>query len=130
MSMLTRMLASVHTTYIVRSYFICHKFEQKIWMSVSWRSDSLCMTLLEVTKGQEPRDYRLTIRIPTSLHQAIKRTAVEDKRSVSDWIVVTLQAVIAEREERACVTESAPASDAKASPETLHRAMRSLSKSF
>lgn len=54
-----------------------------------------------VTKGQEPRDYRLTIRIPTSLHQAIKRTSVEDKRSVSDWIVVTLQAAIAEREERA-----------------------------
>jgi len=69
-------------------------------MSVSWRSDSLCMTLPEVTKGQEPRDYRLTIRIPTSLHQAIKQTAVEDKRSVSDWIVVTLQAVVAEREER------------------------------
>ena len=70
-------------------------------MSVSWRTDSLCMTILDVTKGQEPRDYRLTIRIPTSLHQAIKRTAVDDKRSVSDWIVVTLQAVIAEREERA-----------------------------
>jgi riboflavin biosynthesis pyrimidine reductase len=34
------------------------------------------------------------------LHQAIKRTAVEDKRSVSDWIVVTLQTVIAERAER------------------------------
>lgn len=59
------------------------------------------MTLPDVTKGQEPRDYRLTIRIPTSLHQAIKRTSVEDQRSVSDWIVVTLQAVIAEREERA-----------------------------
>lgn len=59
------------------------------------------MTLPRVTKGQEPRDYRLTIRIPTSLHQAIKRTSVEDQRSVSDWIVVTLQAVIAEREERA-----------------------------
>ncbi len=55
---------------------------------------------LGVTKGQEPRDYRLTIRIPTSLHDAIKRTSLEDKRSVSDWIVVTLQAVIAEREER------------------------------
>ena len=58
------------------------------------------MTLQAVTKGQEPRDYRLTIRIPTSLQQAIKRIAVEDKRSVSDWIVVTLQSVIAEREER------------------------------
>jgi hypothetical protein len=33
------------------------------------------------------------------LHQAIKRTAVDDKRSVSDWIVVTFQAVVAEREE-------------------------------
>ena len=54
-----------------------------------------------VTKGQEPRDYRLTIRIPTSLHQAIKWTSVEDKRSVSDWIVVTLQAAIAECGERA-----------------------------
>jgi predicted HicB family RNase H-like nuclease len=59
------------------------------------------MTLRGVTKGQEPRDYRLTIRIPTSLHAAIKRTALEDKRSVSDWIVVTLQGVIAEREARA-----------------------------
>jgi hypothetical protein len=86
--------------YIFSSYFVCLSDVQNIWMSVSWRSDSLCMTLLEVTKGQEPRDYRLTIRIPTSLHQAIKRTAVEDKRSVSDWIVVTLQAIIAEREER------------------------------
>lgn len=75
-------------------------FVQIIWMPLSWRSDSLCMTLRDVTKGQEPRDYRLTIRIPTSLHSAIKRTAVEDKRSVSDWIVVTLQAVIADREER------------------------------
>jgi predicted HicB family RNase H-like nuclease len=51
-----------------------------------------------VTKGQEPRDHRLTTRIPTSLHEAIQRAAAEDKRSVSDWIVVTLQAVIAERE--------------------------------
>jgi hypothetical protein len=37
-------------------------------------------------------------RIPTSLHTAIKRAAIEDKRTVSDWIVVTLQAVLAERE--------------------------------
>jgi predicted HicB family RNase H-like nuclease len=53
-----------------------------------------------VTKGQEPRDYRLTTRIPTSLHKALVRAAKEDKRSVSDWIVVTLEAVIAEREKR------------------------------
>jgi predicted HicB family RNase H-like nuclease len=51
-----------------------------------------------VTKGQEPRDHRLTTRIPSSLHEAIKRAAIEDKRSLSDWIVVTLQAVIADRE--------------------------------
>jgi predicted HicB family RNase H-like nuclease len=53
-----------------------------------------------VTKGQEPRDYRLTTRIPTSLHKALVRAAKEDKRSVSDWIVVTLEAVIAERDKR------------------------------
>jgi hypothetical protein len=37
-------------------------------------------------------------RIPTSLHTAIKRAAAEDKRTVSDWIMVTLQAVLAERD--------------------------------
>lgn len=94
-------MASVHTTYAFCTNFVRHMYVQNIWMSLSWRSDSPCMTLRVVTKGQEPRDYRLTIRIPTSLHTAIKRTAVDDKRSVSDWIVVTLQSVIAEREARA-----------------------------
>jgi hypothetical protein len=51
-----------------------------------------------VTKGLAPRDHRLTTRIPTSLHEALKRVAAEDKRTLSDWIVVTLEAVIAERE--------------------------------
>jgi hypothetical protein len=43
-----------------------------------------------------------------SLHQAIKRTAVEDKRSVSDWIVVTFEAIISEREERAARDRERP----------------------
>lgn len=47
------------------------------------------------------QDDRLTIRIPTSLYQAIKRTAVEHNRSVFDWIVVTVQAGVAQRDERA-----------------------------
>jgi hypothetical protein len=48
-------------------------------------------------EGREPRDYRLLTRIPTSLHTAIKRAAAEDKRAASDWIVVTLEVVLAER---------------------------------
>jgi len=53
-----------------------------------------------VTKRQEPRDHRMMIRIPTSLRQALKRVAAEDDRSISDWIVVTLQAAIAKRDKR------------------------------
>jgi len=51
-----------------------------------------------VTRGQEPRDHKLTTRIPTSLWLALKRVAKEDDRSLSDWIVTTLTEVIASRD--------------------------------
>jgi hypothetical protein len=53
-----------------------------------------------VTKRQEPRDHRMMVRIPTSLWQALKRVAAEDERSISDWIVVTLQEAIAKRDHK------------------------------
>lgn len=53
-----------------------------------------------VTKRTEPRKHRMMIRIPVSLWHALKRVAAEDERSISDWIVVTLQEAIAKHERK------------------------------
>lgn len=53
-----------------------------------------------VTKRTEPRKHRMMIRIPISLWQALKRVAAEDERSLSDWIVVTLQEAVAKRDRK------------------------------
>jgi hypothetical protein len=53
-----------------------------------------------VTKGQEPRDHRLQLRVPKSLWLAIKRVAVEYERSPSDWIVHTLAEAIAKHDRK------------------------------
>lgn len=42
-------------------------------------------------KGTERRDERITIRIPPSLRPLLEHAAEEDGRSVSDFIVRTLQ---------------------------------------
>jgi predicted HicB family RNase H-like nuclease len=49
-----------------------------------------------VTKRQaEPRDHPMTLRVPASLHKELKRAAAEDRRTMSDWIVVALEEAIA-----------------------------------
>jgi hypothetical protein len=49
-----------------------------------------------VTKRKEPRDHPMTLRLPASLYKEVERAAVEDgDRSMSDWIVVTLEEAIA-----------------------------------
>ncbi len=53
-----------------------------------------------MTKGQEPRDHRLQLRVPKSLWLAIKRVAVEYERSPSDWIVQTLTEAIAKHDRK------------------------------
>jgi hypothetical protein len=58
------------------------------------------MKLRAVTKGTEPRDHRLMVRIPTSLWHALKRVAAEDERTVSDWIVTTLTEAITKRDRK------------------------------
>lgn len=42
-------------------------------------------------KGTERREKRITLRLPPSLREAIERQAELDGRSISDWIVRTLQ---------------------------------------
>jgi hypothetical protein len=53
-----------------------------------------------VTKGEEPRDHRLQLRIPKNLWLAIKRVAVDYERSPSDWIVHTLSEAIAKHDRK------------------------------
>lgn len=53
-----------------------------------------------MTKGQEPRDHRLQLRVPKNLWLAIKRVAVEYERSPSDWIVQTLSEAIAKHDRK------------------------------
>jgi predicted HicB family RNase H-like nuclease len=49
-----------------------------------------------MVKGSERRVARLTLRLPPSLRDAIGRCAEKDRRSVSDWLVKTLEdAVVA-----------------------------------
>ena len=72
-------------------------------------------------EGREPRDYRLLTRIPIILHTAIKRATAEDKRAASDWIVVTMEAVLAERDRE---QEQDPEPDKSPSPPVARRRQR------
>ena len=51
-----------------------------------------------VTKGPAKRDVRITLRLPANLHAAIKQAAEDDRRSISDWLVVMAEAALRERE--------------------------------
>jgi hypothetical protein len=52
----------------------------------------------DMVKGSERRVARLTLRLPPSLRDAIGRCAEKDRRSVSDWIVRTLEDAVAASE--------------------------------
>ena len=43
-----------------------------------------------MTKATEKRSERITIRLPATVRAAIERAAARDRRTVSDWIVLTL----------------------------------------
>lgn len=47
--------------------------------------------------GREKRDERMTFRVPSALRVAIERAAERDRRSVSDWIVLTLTDAVAKK---------------------------------
>lgn len=47
----------------------------------------------EVTR--EKRDVRVTVRVPRRLRAAMRRLAERDRRSLSDWLIVQLEDVVA-----------------------------------
>jgi predicted HicB family RNase H-like nuclease len=53
-----------------------------------------------MTRPKEPRIRRMMVRIPTSLRDNVERVATDHERTMNDWIVVTLQAAIAQRNKR------------------------------
>jgi len=50
-----------------------------------------------VAKGSTKRDVRITLRLTNKLHAAIKEAADEDRRSMSDWIVLAAEAALTHR---------------------------------
>jgi len=48
-----------------------------------------------VPKGPERRTERFTLRLPMSLRKKLEAAAAQGQRSVSDWIVLALQAAVA-----------------------------------
>lgn len=46
------------------------------------------------------RDERVTLRLPASLKQALERAAEQERRSVADIIVFTLEEAMAKRKRR------------------------------
>jgi len=43
-----------------------------------------------VSQGREKKLHRQTVRFPEELHNELVRVSEMDKRTVSDWIVVTI----------------------------------------
>lgn len=56
---------------------------------------------LKMAKGTDLRDDRITIRLPSSLRQAIQREADRDRRTLADMIVIALEARFAKRSRKA-----------------------------
>ncbi|MEO7729649.1 MAG: DUF1778 domain-containing protein [Kofleriaceae bacterium] len=50
-----------------------------------------------MAKGSGKRDVRITLRLTMELHAAIKEAADEDRRSMSDWLVLAAEAALAQR---------------------------------
>lgn len=48
-----------------------------------------------MAKSSAPRDTRLTLRLPANLRTAIGKCAAAERRSVSNWIVLQLEAAVA-----------------------------------
>jgi predicted HicB family RNase H-like nuclease len=53
-----------------------------------------------VTRGQEPRDKRLTLRVPSKLHDRVAAAAAEDMRTMSDWLLIAITSVLDARDRR------------------------------
>jgi predicted HicB family RNase H-like nuclease len=53
-----------------------------------------------VTRGQEPRDQRLTLRVPSKLHDRVAAAAAEDMRTMSDWLLIAITSVLDARDRR------------------------------
>ncbi len=49
---------------------------------------------------KEPRDRRLTLRIPSSLHERIQEAADADHRSISGWAIAVFEAVLREQQSK------------------------------
>ena len=50
----------------------------------------------DVTRAK--RDVRVTVRVPRRLRAAMRRLAESDRRSLSDWLIVQLEDVVAARD--------------------------------
>ena len=50
-----------------------------------------------MVKGAERRDARITVRIPSSLLEAIEREAEEQRRSVADVVMLILSDALTKR---------------------------------
>lgn len=55
----------------------------------------ICEKILGVRKGREASTHRLTVRLPPLLYAAVLPLAERDRRSLSDWIRLTLEQAIA-----------------------------------
>lgn len=52
-----------------------------------------------MSQGRELLTHRLTVRLPGRVFEAMKRVAEEDRRTVSNWIVKTLERAVAVRDD-------------------------------
>lgn len=50
-----------------------------------------------MAKGPEKRNARITVRMPEELLAKIQAAAEADRRSVADWIVIQLEAILAKK---------------------------------
>jgi len=56
------------------------------------------MAAVPVKPRKEPRDRRLTLRIPASLHARIQEAADADHRSISGWAIAVFEAALGEQQ--------------------------------
>ena len=44
-----------------------------------------------MAKGNEKRDIRFSMRIPTSLHARLRRAADADRRTMADFVIIVVE---------------------------------------
>lgn len=63
----------------------------------TWPKVGGWLTFDAMAKGPEKRNARITVRMPEELLAKIQAAAEADRRSVADWIVIQLEAVLAKK---------------------------------